>query len=93
MVGELLPCARKKLESAVSELCRARGRGQGGELLKLIEGGPPQRASRPIPGPRYGGSASVLPSSKSDQEISKLDFYQTIFLPKIRPKADLNSLF
>ena len=38
VVGELLPCARKKLERADSELCR--GRGQGGELLKLIEGRP-----------------------------------------------------
>ena len=36
---------------------------------------------------------AVLPSRKSDQEISKSDFYQTIFLPKIRPKADPNSLF
>jgi hypothetical protein len=35
----------------------------------------------------------VLPSRKSDQVISKSDFYQTIFLPKIRPKADPNSLF
>ena len=39
-VGDFLPCARKKLERAVSELCRARGRGQRGELLKLIEGTP-----------------------------------------------------
>ena len=38
--GELLPCDRKKLERAVRELCRARGRGQGGELLNLIEGRP-----------------------------------------------------
>ena len=38
-------------------------------------------------------SRAVLPSRKSDQEISKSDFYQTIFLPKIRPKADPNSLF
>ena len=30
---------------------------------------------------------------KPDQEILKSDFYQTIFLPKIRPKADPNSLF
>ena len=30
---------------------------------------------------------------KSDQEIAKSDFYQTIFLPKIGPKADPNSLF
>jgi hypothetical protein len=36
---------------------------------------------------------AVLPSRKSDQEISKTDFYQTIFLPKIRPKADPNSLY
>ena len=38
VVGELLPCTRKKLERADSELCR--GRGQGSELLKLIEGRP-----------------------------------------------------
>ena len=36
---------------------------------------------------------TVLPSRKSDREISKSDFYQTIFLPKVRPKADPNSLF
>ena len=36
---------------------------------------------------------AVLPSRKSDQEILKSDFYQTIFLPKIRPKADPNPLF
>ena len=41
----------------------------------------------------YGSPLAVLPSRKSDQEISKSDFYQTIFLPKIRPKADPNSLF
>ena len=35
----------------------------------------------------------VLPSRKSDQEISKSDFYQTLFLPKFRPKADPISLF
>ena len=35
----------------------------------------------------------MLPSRKSDKEISKSDFYQTIFLPKIRPKADPNSQF
>ena len=39
----------------------------------------------------YGNA--VLPSRKSDQEISKSDFYQTIFLPKIRPKADPNLQF
>ena len=39
-VGESLPCARKKFERAVRKLCRARGRGKGGELLKLIEGRP-----------------------------------------------------
>ena len=36
---------------------------------------------------------AVLPSRKSDQEISKSHFYQTIFLPTIRPKADPNMLF
>ena len=36
---------------------------------------------------------AVMPSKKSDQEISKSVFYQTIIPPKIRPKADLNSLF
>ena len=41
----------------------------------------------------YCNSNTVLPSRKSDQEISKSDFYQTIFLPQIRPKADPNSLF
>ena len=41
----------------------------------------------------YLAFTAVLPSRKSDQEISKSDFYQTIFLPKIRPKADPNSLF
>ena len=29
--------------------------------------------------------AAVLPSRKSDQEISKTDFYQTIFLPENKP--------
>ena len=60
VVGQLLPCDRKKLERADRELCR--GRGQGGELLKLIEGGPPPRGSGPIPGPRYGGSAGCCTS-------------------------------
>ena len=36
---------------------------------------------------------AVLPSRKSDQYISKSDFYQTIFLSKIGLKADPNSLF
>ena len=36
--------------------------------------------------------AAVLLSRKSDQEITKSDFYQTIFLPEIRPKADPNLL-
>ena len=36
---------------------------------------------------------AVLPSRNSDQVISKSDFYQTVFLPKIRPKADPNSPF
>ena len=36
---------------------------------------------------------AVLPRRKSDQEISKSDFYQTIFIAKIRPKADPNLLF
>ena len=36
---------------------------------------------------------SVPPSRKSDKEISISDFYQTLFLPKIRPKADPNLLF
>ena len=36
---------------------------------------------------------AVLPSRESDQEMSKSEFYQTIFLPKIIPKADPNSLF
>ena len=40
-----------------------------------------------------GSDPPVLPSRKSDLEISKSDFYQIIFLPKIRPKADPNSLF
>jgi hypothetical protein len=35
---------------------------------------------------------AVLPSRKSDQEISKSDYYPTIFLPKIRPKEDPNLL-
>ena len=35
----------------------------------------------------------LLPRRKSDKEISKSDVYQTIFLPKIRPKADPNLLF
>ena len=39
------------------------------------------------------GAVPVLPSRKSDQEISKSDLYWTIFLLKIRPKADQNSLF
>ena len=34
----------------------------------------------------------VLPSGKSDKEISKSDFQQTISQPKIRPKANTNSL-
>ena len=38
-------------------------------------------------------NTAVLPSRKSDKEISKSDFYQIIFLPKIRPKADPNLLF
>ena len=42
---------------------------------------------------KEAGALAVLPSRKSDQEISKPDFYQPIFLPKIRPKADPNSLF
>ena len=37
--------------------------------------------------------SAVLPSKKPDQEISKSDFYQTIFLAEIRPKADPNLLF
>ena len=36
---------------------------------------------------------AVLQSRKSDHDVSKSDFYQTIFLSKIRPKADPNSLF
>ena len=36
---------------------------------------------------------AVLPSRKSDKEISKSDFYQTIFQSKIKPKADPNSQF
>ena len=40
-----------------------------------------------------GRGSVVLPSRISDHEISKSDFYQTKFPPKIRPKADLNSLF
>ena len=36
---------------------------------------------------------AVLPSRKSDQEISKSDFYQTIFLPNVRPKTDPHSIF
>ena len=39
------------------------------------------------------GYIAVLPSRKSDKEISKSYFYQTIFLSKIRPKGDPNSLF
>ena len=35
----------------------------------------------------------VLSSRNSDQEMSKSDFYQTIFLPKLRPKAEPNLLF
>ena len=35
----------------------------------------------------------VLPRRKSDQGISKPDFYQTTFLPKIKPKLELTSLF
>ena len=35
----------------------------------------------------------MLPSRKSDQGISISDFYQTIFLPKIRQKADTNLQF
>ena len=34
-----------------------------------------------------GAGAAVLPSRKSDQEISKSDFYQTIFLPKNQNKS------
>ena len=36
---------------------------------------------------------AVLPSRNSEQEISKSDIYRTIFLPKIRLKADPNLLF
>ena len=36
---------------------------------------------------------ALVPSRKSDQEISKSDFHQTIILPKIRPIADPNLLF
>ena len=36
---------------------------------------------------------TVLPSRKSDRDISKSDFYQTMFPPKVRPKAGPNSLF
>ena len=35
----------------------------------------------------------VLPGRKSDQEVSKSDFYQTVFLTKIRSKADPNLPF
>jgi hypothetical protein len=42
---------------------------------------------------RSATGVAVLPSRTSDQEISKSDFYPTIFLLKIRPKADPNSLF
>ena len=34
----------------------------------------------------------MIPSRKSDQDISKFDSYQTIYLPKIRLKADPNSI-
>ena len=39
------------------------------------------------------GSNAVLPSRKSDQEFSKSDFYQTIFLPKIRQKRTTTCYF
>ena len=38
-------------------------------------------------------TGAVLPGRKSDKDISKSDFYQTIFLPKIRLKPDPNSPF
>ena len=79
-VGELLLCARKKLERAVSELYRARGRGQGGELLKLIEGRPSSKGSGPILGPRYGGSAGCCSAWTPPWTLDSHFYYSSALL-------------
>ena len=56
-----------------------------GRALTTV-GSPPWAVGCPL------RAMAVLPSRKSDQEISKSDYYPTIFLPKIRPKEDPNLL-